>query len=227
VTRSTIAGNSGSGITNRSGGLIVITNSTISGNTGTEGGGIFNLDRPRLGATVTLTNSTVSGNSAVRGGGIYLEGSEGLASIRLTNSTVANNSASEAGGGIFQASMTSLTLINSMVATNSAPAGPDVHNTTGPHNSATQARFSLIGNGTDSGIENTDGNQVGNVSPHTSPIDPKIGPLANNGGPTRTHALLDGSPAIDAASDADCPATDQRGVARPRGAGCDIGSYER
>jgi hypothetical protein len=56
--------------------------------------------------------------------------------------------------------------------------------------------------------------------------DAQIGSLSNNGGPTLTHALLPGSPAIDAADDALCPATDQRGVTRPQGAGCDIGSYE-
>jgi hypothetical protein len=56
--------------------------------------------------------------------------------------------------------------------------------------------------------------------------DALIGPLADNGGPTLTHALLDGSPAIDAADDAACPATDQRGVPRPQGAACDIGAYE-
>jgi hypothetical protein len=49
-----------------------------------------------------------------------------------------------------------------------------------------------------------------------------------NGGPTKTHALVKGSPAIDAAPvDSDCPAVDQRGVARPQGAGCDIGAFER
>jgi hypothetical protein len=56
-------------------------------------------------------------------------------------------------------------------------------------------------------------------------VNPLLGPLGDNGGPTRTHALGAGSPAIDAAGDA-CPATDQRGVARPLGARCDIGSYE-
>jgi hypothetical protein len=56
--------------------------------------------------------------------------------------------------------------------------------------------------------------------------DAGLGPLADNGGPTLTHALLAGSPAIDAADGAVCPATDQRGVARPQGAGCDVGAYE-
>ena len=53
-----------------------------------------------------------------------------------------------------------------------------------------------------------------------------IGPLVDNGGPTLTHALQAGSPAIDAADDAVCPATDQRGVDRPQGAACDVGAYE-
>jgi hypothetical protein len=59
-------------------------------------------------------------------------------------------------------------------------------------------------------------------------IDPKLGALADNGGPTDTHALLAGSPAIDHAStcNSPTPATDQRGVARPQGAACDIGSFE-
>ena len=56
--------------------------------------------------------------------------------------------------------------------------------------------------------------------------DAGIGVLADNGGPTLTHALLAGSPAIDAADSAACPATDQRGVTRPQGAACDVGAYE-
>jgi len=56
--------------------------------------------------------------------------------------------------------------------------------------------------------------------------DALIGPLSNNGGPTFTHALLPGSPAIDMADNALCPATDQRGVVRPQGPTCDIGAYE-
>jgi hypothetical protein len=87
--------------------------------------------------------------------------------------------------------------------------------------------FSLIGDGTASSVTNAGGNKVGNVTPYSAPIDPMIEPLALNGGPTRTHALEGGSPAINAASPLDCPATDQRGAARPQGEGCDIGSYER
>ena len=62
-----------------------------------------------------------------------------------------------------------------------------------------------------------------------SDTNPQLGPLADNGGPTQTHALLPGSPAIDGvAFDApnDCPAADQRGVPRPQGAACDMGAVE-
>ena len=142
----------------------------------------------------------------------------------MTNSTVTRNSATGEGGGIKQSFEAGLGLSNSLVAQNNAPTGPDVDNTEGGSDNPVGARFSLIGDGSGSGISNTDGNQVGSAS---APIDPKLGPLANNGGPNRTHALLLGSPAIDAASAADCPTSDQRGVLRPQGAACDIGSYER
>jgi hypothetical protein len=56
--------------------------------------------------------------------------------------------------------------------------------------------------------------------------DPKLGPLQNNTGPTQTHALLQGSPAIDGGDNQYCPTIDQRGVPRPAGAACDIGAYE-
>jgi CSLREA domain-containing protein len=236
LTNSTVARNSagdGGGIANEAGRL-TIARSTITNNSATgQGGGILNtVNDPfrRQGASLTLTNSTVSGNSAGSGGGIANSPLRSGAGLRLTNSTVARNSATQEGGGIFQTGgviededQGFLTLANSLLAQNSAPTGPDVLILKG----AAFARFSLIGDGTGSGFTNTDGNQVGNVSPNGSLIDPKLGPLADNGGPTLTHALLLGSPAIDAASSADCPAKDQRGVSRPQGPACDIGSYER
>jgi CSLREA domain-containing protein len=232
LTNSTVARNSaasGGGIANREPGGVTITKSTVVGNSATqEGGGIFNhaLGFCRSGAGVTLTNSTVSGNSAGRGGGISNSG-PCPAGVTLTNSTVARNSATQEGGGIRLASAEGGSeLTNTLVAQNSAPTGPDVLVLPSPE-SVVFARFNLIGDGSGSGITNTDGNQVGKVSPNSLPIDPRLGPLADNGGPTRTHALLLGSPAIDAASTPDCPTTDQRGVLRPQGAACDIGSYER
>ncbi|MFL5494029.1 MAG: choice-of-anchor Q domain-containing protein [Gemmatimonadales bacterium] len=230
LTNSTIARNSafeGAGILNAGGGDLTIAKSTVTGNTASgRGGGILDLDDPfgRVGASITLINSTVSGNSAESGGGIQIS-QRGSAGISIVNSTVASNSARDGGGGISQQGglddgSSGISLTNSLVALNTAPAGPDLLG-------SFQARFSLIGDGTGSDLTNTDGNQVGNVSPNTGPIDPLLGPLADNGGPTRTRALLPGSPAIDAASSDGCPGRDQRGVSRPQGPACDIGSYER
>jgi hypothetical protein len=207
-------------------GRLTISNSTIADNSTTgSGGGILAYVPLRTNVWLTLTNSTVSGNRAWSGGGIYSNGYDQFpAYITLTNSTVAFNTATGwAGGGInHQGGWYGVAeLTNTVVAANLAPTSPDVRG------ESYVSRFSLIGDGTGSDIGNADGNQVGNVLPYTSPIDPLLGPLALNGGPTRTHALEAGSPALDAASAADCPATDQRGVARPQGSGCDIGSYER
>jgi CSLREA domain-containing protein len=230
LNHSTVAQNTaaeGGGIFNAFDGDFTIMNSTIVNNTASgRGGGIRSTSGDpfgRVSASVTVINSTISRNTARIGGGIENSEDRGIATVNVTNSTIARNSATEEGGGVDNTipnpssdASSSIFLRNSLVAQNTAPAAPDAHDA--------GARFSLIGDGSGSGITNSDGNQVGT---HSSPINPRIGPLADNGGPTWTHALLAGSPAIDAASDADCPATDQRGVARPRGAGCDIGSYEK
>jgi hypothetical protein len=137
---------------------------------------------------------------------------------------VAGNSAQSQGGGIllsgFNEDSPGVSLTNTIVAQNTAPQGRDLFGTF-------SARFNLIGDGTGSNVTNTDGNQVGKVAPHSGLIDPRLGPLADNGGATRTRALLSGSPAIDAATSDGCPGRDQRDVSRPQGAACDIGSYER
>ncbi len=222
LTNSTVTGNSavdGGGIVNTL--RVTIISSTLVGNSATnEGGGLFSTSPFRAPMFNTLTNSTVSGNRARIGAGMFTPFEEFFGAFNdLTNSTVAFNSATERGGGIFGF----FALVNGLVALNTAPTGPDVLSSSPDF--PVVARFSLIGDGRGSGLTNgTDGNQVGSAG---APIDPKLGPLALNGGPTRTHALLLESPAIDAASTPDCPPTDQRGVLRPQGAACDIGSYER
>jgi CSLREA domain-containing protein len=226
LTNSTVARNTGPGINARRGSFISVDKSTIAGNSSAQaGGGIRMFVTLRAGIVVRLTNSTVAFNSAPAGGGIYADGIESdiAATVILTNSTVAFNSATEAAGGIYKISREGsvIQMTNSVVAKNAAPTGPDLLG------ESFTARFNLVGDGTGSDLTNTEGNQVGKVSPNTTPIDPKLGPLALNGGPTRTFALLAGSPAIDAASTPDCPETDQRGVPRPQGPACDIGSYER
>ena len=251
LTQVRIAGNSDGGMSNY-GGAAILRNSTVAFNSASEGGGIqnsfngdFTIEKSaiinnsasdrgggiqstsgdpfgRVSASVTVINSTISGNTASIGGGIENSEDRGSASVDVINSTIAGNSASQEGGGVDNTiplnedAVSSIFLQNTIVARNTAPAAPDAHEAF--------ATFSLIGDGTGSGIANGSGNQVGS---HDSPIDPRIGPLADNGGPTKTRALLAGSPAIDAAAAAVCPATDQRGVTRPQGAGCDIGSFEK
>ncbi|MBN2293889.1 MAG: cadherin-like domain-containing protein, partial [Pirellulales bacterium] len=123
----------------------------------------------------------------------------------LTNCTLSGNSAGNDGGGIFYrgAVFTAATLNNTVVAGNSASSGPDIF----IDNSALAGSYNLIGNGTGQNLINgVDGNIVGTDA---NPIDPMLGPLQDNGGPTHTHVPLPGSPLIDAGSD--LLAVDSRG----------------
>ncbi len=233
VTDCTFAGNGfdqvdGGGISASDGSRVTVTRSTFSGNAAHRGGAIYAeaFGFGRLDTQVDVINSTISNNTAsVAGGGVLTDNfeDEAPAMVRLVHTTVVRNRASEGGGLDIQQG--SIFPINSVVALNQAASGPDVFNAVADGGNG--ARSSLIGDGTASGIVNADGNIVGKVSPHSAAIDPHVGPLADNGGATLTHALLTGSPAIDAAEAADCRPVDQRLVARPRGPACDMGSYER
>jgi CSLREA domain-containing protein len=184
-------------------GILTIMNSTFSGNDAfNSGGGIDNM------GTLAITNSTFSGNRSGSGGGIYDRGT-----LTITSSTISSNSASS-GGGI-NAIYGSAILTNTIVA-NSKSGG--------------DCSSAIIDGGHNLDSDNTCGLDPSNGSlPGT---DPLLGPLRDNSGPTLTHALLSGSPAIDAGDDAICPSIDQRGIPRPRDgnrdgeAMCDIGSYE-
>ncbi len=239
ITDSTISGNQANGgAAGALGGAIaetggnastyLITGSTLSNNSvtstaGLVGGGAFEASAD---ATVTIRNSTISGNSlstpnaTAQGGAIHNSGSSSFGAVFvLSNVTVTNNSA-KTGGGLFQILAGSITLQNSIVAGNTAStAGPDC---SGPI--ASQGH-NLIGNTAGCTFAATTGDLV-NVAAN-------LGPLANNGGPTLTHALNPGSPAIDAgdpgvpgSGGTACEATDQRGITRPQGPRCDIGAFE-
>ena len=208
----------GGGIVNDTTGTLTVTKSTFSDNNALDsGGGIRNL------GTLHVTDSTFSGNSAEFGGGIYNGGT-----LEATDSTFSGNAA-EYGGGIDNLGMlevTNSTFSGNFALTNGGGGGISNFGTGTLKN--TIVANSLFGGGNCSDPM-TDGG--GNLSwPDTTcpglNADPLLGPLQDNGGPTQTHALLAGSPAIDAALLANCPATDQRGVSRPQGAGCDIGAYE-
>jgi predicted outer membrane repeat protein len=191
VTASTFTDNSagygGGGIYNENS-TLTVSNSTFAGNSVHNipgGGGIFNDT-----GAMTLSNTTFTGNSAPDGGGIYNAGR-----ATLSNSIVTGNSATfssgGAGGGILNDSYP-LTLTNSIVAGNSAGFGPDLNGQVDSGSS-----YNLIGDGSRlTGISGgVNHNQVGTSA---SPIDPKLSPLADHGGPTQTFALLSGSPALGA-----------------------------
>jgi Ca2+-binding RTX toxin-like protein len=194
-----------------------VTNSTISGNgnSGTQGGGIQNLGS----GVLTVINSTISGNSAEFGGGI-VDG--GRVSSTVTNSTISDNAAT-VGGGIFVEFNAPLMLKNTIVA-NSTQGG-----------NCTVSEFG--GSIVDGGYNLEDGTSCGfsdenNSQPST---EPELAALAENGGPTQTHALLSDSPAIDKGTSVG-QSTDQRGEPRPHdfanidnatdGDGSDIGAFE-
>ena len=228
---STVSGNSaaedfggGGGISNESG--ITITNSTISNNSatgvGASGGGMFNT------GGATITNSTIFGNSTTTYGG----GISTTANLTITNSTIAGNSAAVVGGLMVQGNVTHLR--NTIIANNSSTTINSFS-----HNDCTDTSDypnppTPDGDGIMTNINNLIENS--NCSPLLSD-DPSLGPLADHGGPTQTVALLAGSNAIDAGDDATCALTagypdygpgglDQRGIARPNSAHCDIGAYE-
>ncbi len=217
-------------------GTLALTNSTVSDNfAGDGGGGILND------GTLTLTDSTVSGNTAVNdyfhgdGGGILNDGD-----LTLSNSTVSGNVAGGyfpyliyygRGGGVFNAGTATIT--NSTVSENSAYQGAGIYGSgTGTILTSTivadNNSANCNGGVGSSGYNLTDDTSCGFTEPTDIIVaDAMLGPLQDNGGPTETHDLLDGSPAIDASS-MDCPPpdTDQRGAARPQGAACDIGAVE-
>ena len=214
---------SGGGIS--SSGTLNILNSTISGNNARFlGGGIF-----VSAGTTNIINSTVSNNSsgnALGGGGAG--GIDSAGTLNLTNVTITNNStASGASGGVSVQVGTAATIKNTIVAAN-------VSNTTNPDVSGafTSQGYNLVGNaGNATGFtQATD--QKGTSA---TPLDAKLGALANNGGMTDTHALLAGSPAIDKGFSFGSN-IDQRGFLRPAdhltipnailGDGSDIGACE-
>ena len=196
---------------------LTIINSLISSNYNPSGGGAIMLGNGGIGA---ITNTTFSGNVAGgAGGAVY---TQDAASLSLDSCTITGNTAGEYGGGGIHnfAGSTSYDVRNCVVAGNTADVGPDCY---GP---IASLDFNLIGNTNGCTITGTTTHDIYNQ-------DPLLGPLADNGGPTWTHALLAGSPAIDHGS-SNGLTTDQRGKTRPcnfastpdADDGSDIGAFE-
>jgi parallel beta-helix repeat protein len=199
----------GGGIVNSKGSLTV-NDCTMSGNSAsTVGGGIYNT------GSLTVNNSTLYGNSAKYGGGVYTPGNSSSA-LLLNNATIANNRASSAGGGIDVAAGSNVLLHNTLIAGNHAAGKPS--DVSGSLNSS--SNYNLIGDGS-GGLSTANHNVLGSSA---KPLNPLLAPLANYGGPTKTMALLPGSPAINAGSSAYGGKTDERGKSRV--GATDIGAFE-
>jgi CSLREA domain-containing protein len=215
---STISGSQATGNSTGGGGIyntgtLKVFNSTLSGNEASSnsgrGGAIYNHQ-----GTVYLTNTTLSGNYAAEdGGGIYSTGT-----LYLANATLYNNNAGDHGGGVFTQNY-ALYIRNTIIAKNTASLySPDCY-----VNTVSTSGYNLIGNTQGCGIYPVTGDLLG--------VDPKLGPLQDNGGPTFTLALLPGSLAINHGNPNHCidylgywVDIDQRGF--PRTDRCDIGAFE-
>src|SRR5215213_10115112 len=198
-------------------------NITVSGNNAVR---VFEVGTSTIsGAKLTLNNLTVANGRADNAGGGILN----LGTLEVNSSTISGNRAGTDNGGIGNASAGTLTVNNSTISGNSAN-----NNGGGIGNGSTATlNNTIVANnegGNCAGLPVTDdgGNLEwpGNDCGFALSADPLLGPLADNGGPTQTHALQPDSPAIDAAVECPPPATDQRGVSRPQGDACDIGSFE-
>lgn len=184
-----------------SGGSLTLTGvEVIGGNTSGSGGGIFNN-----GGTLHLEGSTISGNTATSGGGIFNSGS-----LTISNSTISGNT----GGGIDNAAGGILEITRSTISDNTADsaAGVDNSGTVMVNNTIIAGNIGTVQNTDIAGSFNSGGyNLIGSagagvtgltaddiVGTPSSPLDPRLAPLANNGGTTSTHELMPGSLAIDA-----------------------------
>jgi hypothetical protein len=227
------------------GGIMVLRNCSITNNNSVEGGGIWNA------GSLSVSNCLISGNVAAYsepgelGAGLYNVGF-----AILENTTISRNFAQGAGGGIWNGG--SVRLLNCTIASNTAIQRVYVQSGGGGISSDTRA-ISISQNSIIAGNYSHDTNQTlipddisgylysdghnlvlsTNGWPQAAydhidllGVDPMLGPLQDNGGPTWTHALLTGSAAIDAGDPAGAPSEDQRGVPRPQGAGVDIGAFE-
>jgi hypothetical protein len=240
----------GAGGVSASTGLVQMINSTVSGNANLRGGTTVAGGIALVAGAVpsNIVNSTVSGNSVAptatttsSAGGVIAVAT----GLNMTDATVSGNtsgaaSAASSVGGISSISG-AMTVTNATIAENTA---------TGPPASA--GNLAAIASGTRtlgntiiaSGSGGLGGNCVGTFTSEGGNIEstnqcglstalgdqpstnPLLGPLQDNGGPTPTRAIGPGSPALDNARAAFCPATDQRGVTRPQGRGCDVGAFE-
>jgi hypothetical protein len=250
LRRVEVTGNTATGLSSLGGGILALSSnasilildlSTVSGNSAPDGtGGGVAFASPGY---LTVERSTISGNTARRGGGLALAGGDPR-SVRITQATLSGNRAVEEGGGLLVDSGVTTWILHSTITENTSERA-----TTGGIFNQQDAQVSLRGSILAANLPADCGGarplvSAGfNIQGQTScglaaagdqtVADPGLAPLAPAGGPTPTHALQPGSPAIDRAGETGCPSLDQRGVRRPQDgdgdgqARCDVGAVER
>jgi hypothetical protein len=224
-----------------------LTRTTVAGNTAGYIGGVFNRSRD-ANATITIVESTISGNSAGASGAASTAADGAVAEMVVTNSTISGNTVSSAGAsglsaGAGEQGQARLTLDYTTLVDNTSGDGTVGHLGVGSGTIATIGRSVFTHTGTrpsdyfvtyDSGTIVSAGYNVSRqelpapAAGDLADTDPLLGPLADNGGPTRTHLPDGDSAAADRIPAANCGGvpTDQRGVARPQGTNCDSGAIE-
>lgn len=230
---------------------LTVENCLIQNNATTGSGGGINFGSSS--GTLSVSSSLIYNNTADRGAGIYIKYSSATANI--VNSTISTNNADNGGAAIKSSGLT--TLASNTIVNNDSDADDDASSDGGAvyvgvggvlylHNSilalntglAAAPECTAVGTITTLGyniIKDITGCSVISITGDQFGVDPVLGSLTANGGPTQTYALLAGSPAIDAGDPAGCTeaaGVDQRGFARPVDgngdgtAACDIGAYE-
>jgi CSLREA domain-containing protein len=206
----------GGGIYNA--GTLTLNKVVLSGNTAPSGGAIYNQ------GTLTITKSTLSHNHATSGAAIYNAGT-----LSMTNSTLGNNSATGQAGGIYNAGGATMTLLHTSVVDN--PGGGVYNAGTMNYTSTVIAKNGAAGDCALAGagslgtnLNNFVGTATCSASLNGNPLLGGLGSVSTE--PLDTFAPLSASPLLDAANAGTCPATDERGVPRPIGVGCDIGAFE-
>ena len=244
VANGRMLNNAGGGILIEAASNLELFASEVVDNTALNGGGIWAQGALQVERSLVARNVAVAGDGPGLGGGIGL--GAGSATANLLNTTISDNEAINFGGGIY--TRRSMTLLNVSIVDNTAPPRDPLLHGGGlyqefsgePGPPLTTARNVLLARNSGGGCGGTadpfaiDSNNglIDELQPtcNTDPVDnfavadARVGPLQNNGGPTLTHGLLDGSPATD--SGAGCLGDDQRGSTRPVGFACDIGAVE-